>query len=181
MVAVKVDRLTGSTRSVYQDARCDVATIEKAIEIAAQAHAGVKDKQGQPYVLHPIRVMQGVSGESARIVAVLHDVVEDTDLTLDSLGHMGFSAEIIHALDLVTHRADQTYADYVIGCKANTIARQVKLSDLRDNSNLDRALFRIESMQVDSSRLQRYLLSYRFLTDEISESDYRAAMERLSG
>ncbi|MCC9604415.1 hypothetical protein LOC68_00810 [Blastopirellula sp. JC732] len=150
-----------------------MASIEKAVAIAAQAHAGVKDKQGQPYLLHPIRVMMGVEGEAAQIVAVLHDVVEDTSFTFDDLEQEGFSDEVLAALRLVTHEKDQPYADYVIACKANPITRQVKLSDLRDNANLSRLLLRPDQFERDAERMQKYVLSYRFLTDQISEADYR--------
>ena len=118
----------------------------------------------------------GVTGEAARIVGVLHDVVEDTEVTIDDIKAEGFSDEVLVALALITHAAEQSYADYVVACKANDIARQVKLSDLRDNSNLNRLLLRPEKFQTDAARLQKYLLSYRFLTDEISEADYRNLM-----
>ena len=153
-----------------------MAAIEKAIEIAAKAHAGVKDKQGKPYVLHPLRVMMGVEDEDAQIVAVLHDVVEDTEVSLDDIRAEGFSQEVIDALNLVTHQKHQPYSEYVIACKKNEIARQVKLSDLRDNANLSRMLLRPEKFGGDSSRMHRYVLSYRFLTDEITEGEYRQLM-----
>jgi (p)ppGpp synthase/HD superfamily hydrolase len=153
-----------------------VATLENAIEIAARAHAGVRDKQGQAYILHPIRVMMGVESEEAKIVAVLHDVVEDTDITLDALRVEGFSEQVLDALSLVTHGKNQSYAEYVAACRSNQIARQVKLSDLRDNANLDRLLLRPEKYDGDSSRMQRYVMSYRFLTGEMSETQYRELM-----
>jgi (p)ppGpp synthase/HD superfamily hydrolase len=84
-----------------------MATLERAVEIAAKAHAGVKDKQGQPYILHPIRVMMGVEDDDAKMVAVLHDVIEDTEVTLDDIRAAGFSEAVIAALDLVTHRKDR--------------------------------------------------------------------------
>jgi hypothetical protein len=155
-----------------------MTSIEKAVEIAARAHAGVKDKQGKPYLLHPIRVMMGVEGEAAQIVAILHDVVEDTPMTLQDIEAEGFGPEIIDALELVTHKAGQAYSEYVVACKRNEIARQVKLSDLRDNGNFDRLLLRPDKFASDSSRMHRYALSYRFLTDEITEDDYRHLMER---
>ena len=155
-----------------------MANIEKAVEIAAKAHAGVKDKQGKPYLLHPIRVMMGVEDEAAQIVAVLHDVVEDTSVSTDDIRAEGFSQEVIDALSLVTHRKDQPYSEYVIACKQNEIARQVKLSDLRDNSNLFRLLLRPDKFDGDSSRMLRYVLSYRFLTDEITEDEYRRLMAK---
>ncbi len=155
-----------------------MSTIEKAIEIAAKAHAGTQDKSGVPYILHPIRVMLGVEGEAAQIVAVLHDVVEDTPLTLDDIRSEGFNVEVVEALSLVTHEPDQSYAEYVIACKPNPIARQVKLSDLRDNSTLARMLLRPHNIDWDTARIQRYSFSYQYLTDGISEKEYRKVMSQ---
>ncbi|QGJ70183.1 GTP pyrophosphokinase [Planctomycetales bacterium 10988] len=149
-----------------------MATIEKALIIAANSHQGVVDKEGKPYILHPLRVMMGVEGEAAKIVAILHDVVEDTEVTFQDLEAEGFSTEVLEALKLVTHGEDQTYAEYVVACKPNPIARAVKLSDLKDNSSLERVMLRPENFQWDSARIHRYLLSHRYLTDRISEEDY---------
>lgn len=85
-----------------------------------------------------------------------------------------FSEDVIEALDCVTHRRDQAYHDYVVNCKRNPIARQVKLSDLQDNARLSRLLLRPATFEGDAQRLHRYILSYRFLTDEIDESQYRS-------
>src|SRR5277367_503519 len=108
-----------------------MATIEKALQIAAKAHEGQKDKEGQPYILHPLRAMMSVEGEEAQIVAVLHDVIEDTPVTADDLRQAGFSIQIITAVLCVTHQKNTSYADYVVRCKGNEIARQVKLADLK--------------------------------------------------
>jgi len=153
-----------------------MATIEKALQIAAGAHEGQKDKEGLPYILHPLRVMARVEGEEAQIVAVLHDVVEDTTVTLDDLRQAGFSSTVLDAVALVTHRKDEPYADYVIRSKANAIAPRVKLADLHDNSRLDRSILRPQRVEADMARLRRYFLSYKFLTDQISETEYRALM-----
>ena len=156
-----------------------MSTIERAIQIAAKAHEGVRDKQDAPYLMHPIRVMLGAGegagsvAEAAQIVGVLHDVVEDTDTTLDDLRREGFSDEVLVALDLVTHRDGQPYVDYVVACRPNEIARRVKLADLRDNASLSRLLVRPEKFATDAKRMQKYALSYKFLTDEIDEADYR--------
>jgi hypothetical protein len=154
-----------------------MATVEKALAIAAKAHEGQKDKEGLPYILHPLRVMQSVRGEEAQIVAVLHDVVEDTDVTLADLRAAGFSEAVLAAVECVTHSRGQPYADYVARCKANPLARQVKLGDLEDNSRLSRAILRAERMQADLARMRKYVLSYKFLTDQISEAEYRRLME----
>jgi (p)ppGpp synthase/HD superfamily hydrolase len=154
----------------------EMATLELAVRIAAQAHEGQKDKQGHPYLLHPLRVMMNVEGEPAQVVAVLHDVVEDTAVTIDQVRAQGFADAVIEALQLVTHAKGQPYADYVVRCKANEIARQVKLADLQDNTQLPRCLLRQERFQTDSARLHRYILSYKFLTDQIDEDQYRRMM-----
>jgi hypothetical protein len=154
-----------------------VATIEKALQIAAKAHEGQRDKEGLPYILHPLRVMMTVAGEEAQIVAVLHDVIEDTPVTAEDLRVAGFSEEIIAAVLCVTHRKDRPYADYVVGCKGNAIARKVKLADLEDNSRLSRTILRPQRLHGDLARIRRYVLSYKFLTDQITEEQYRQLME----
>ncbi len=154
-----------------------MATIETALQIAAKAHDGQKDKEGLPYILHPLRVMSRVEGEEAMTVAVLHDVIEDTAVTADELRQAGFSEALVAAMVCVTHRKDESYADYVVRCKGNNIARRVKLADLEDNSRLDRTLLRPQRLQGDLARIRRYVLSYKFLTDKITEQEYRTLME----
>jgi (p)ppGpp synthase/HD superfamily hydrolase len=151
-------------------------TIEKALLIAARAHEGQKDKEGLPYILHPLRAMMKVQDEDAQIVAVLHDVIEDTAVTADDLRRAGLSESIIAAVLCVTHRKDEPYADYVVRCKSNEVARQVKLADLEDNSRLDRTILRPQRLQGDLARIRRYVLSYQFLTDQITEDQYRSLM-----
>jgi hypothetical protein len=172
------ESLKRSTQSSSLINGVGMANLEAAIRIAAAAHDGQKDKQGLPYILHPLRVMLDVSGEQAQIVAVLHDVVEDTQVTFGDLGHEGFSEAILAALQLVTHDKATPYADYVVRCKQDPIARQVKLADLRDNSSLSRLLLRPTRLEGDSARMHRYVLSYRYLRDEIDESEYRRLMPR---
>jgi (p)ppGpp synthase/HD superfamily hydrolase len=153
-----------------------MATIERALQVAARAHEGQRDKEGLPYILHSLRVMAGVEGDAAQIVAVLHDVVEDTPVTFEDLSTMGFSNEVMRALRLVTHAKSTPYADYVVAAKADPIARQVKLADLRDNARLDRTLLRPGSVDRDMARIRRYVLSYKFLTDQMDEPAYRQLM-----
>jgi hypothetical protein len=154
-----------------------MATIEKALQLAAKAHEGQKDKEGLPYILHPLRVMMSVEGEEAQIVAVLHDVIEDTSVTADDLRQAGFGEKLVAAVLCVTHRKDEPYADYVVRCQGNDVARRVKLADLEDNSRLSRTILRPQRLQGDLARIRRYVLSYKFLTDQISEGQYRALME----
>jgi hypothetical protein len=153
-----------------------MATIETAVRIAARAHAGQVDKQNLPYLLHPLRVMDGVDGLEAKMVAVLHDVVEDTEVSLDDLAEAGFSPTVLAAVGCVTHAEGESYVDYVVRCQGNPIARQVKLSDLADNTRLARTIVRPANLQRDIDRFAKYLLSHAFLTGQLTEAQYRAAM-----
>jgi (p)ppGpp synthase/HD superfamily hydrolase len=116
-----------------------MSTLERAIAIAAEAHAGQTDKAGAPYILHPLRMMMGLTSDEERIVAVLHDVCEDCPgWTFERLRGDGFSEEILAALDSVTKREGEAYEEFVLRAAANPIGRRVKLADLRDNSDLSR-------------------------------------------
>ncbi len=115
-----------------------MATLERAIEIAAAAHAGQTDRAGQPYVLHPLRVMLAVRSPEERMAAVLHDVVEDTPWTLDRLAAEGFPPAVLEAVALLTRDPaagadDVAYLAYVARAAAHPVARAVKAADLRDN------------------------------------------------
>ena len=115
-----------------------MSTIERAVAIAAEAHTGQIDKAGAPYLLHPLRFMLQMETTENRIVAVLHDVVEDSDWSLESLRREGFSKVIIEAVDSVTRRHGETYEEFVLRAAQNSIGRRVKLADLRDNCDLNR-------------------------------------------
>lgn len=110
-----------------------MSTLERAIAIAAEAHAGQTDKGGAPYILHPLRVMMRVEGEHARIAAVLHDLVEDTHWTFDDLRAEGFHEAVVAALDGLTRREGEIYLDFCRRAATNELARQVKLADIEDN------------------------------------------------
>jgi (p)ppGpp synthase/HD superfamily hydrolase len=154
-----------------------MANLQAALEIAVRAHTGQTEKNSnRPYVLHPLRMMNNVQGEAAMIVAVLHDVVEDTSTTAEDLRRAGFSEEILAGVDAVTRRKGEAYTDFVVRSKRHPLGRQVKLADLMDNYNLPRTLFRLDRMDHDLKRLQKYILSYQFITDQITEQQYRAAM-----
>ena len=112
--------------------------LERAIAIAAEAHAGQVDKAGHPYILHPLRVMLSLKDPDERIAGVLHDVVEDTDVTLDQLTREGFSAEIVAAVEALTKRPGESRHDAALRAAANRIARRVKLADNADNMDLTR-------------------------------------------
>lgn len=133
-------------------------TLEEAIALAAQAHRGQVDKAGQPYVLHLLRVMFRVETEQERIVAVLHDLVEDTSYTFDDLRALGYPAEIVEALDRVTRRPEESYEQFVERAAANPVSRRVKLADLEDNMDIRRYTTLTER---DLERLQRYLRAWQ--------------------
>ena len=127
--------------------------LEKAIRIAVNAHANQFDKAGAPYILHPIRVMNGVKKVLEKIVGVLHDVVEDTNITIEDLEKEGFPIEALEAIDALTRRIGETYTDFILRIKENEIARKIKIVDLRDNSDLFR-LHEIEEKHL--SLIKRY-------------------------
>jgi (p)ppGpp synthase/HD superfamily hydrolase len=130
-------------------------TLERAIAIAAEAHAGQKDRAGAPYILHPIRLMIQMDSENAMMAAVLHDVVENSVWTLDDLRKEGFSNEVLNAVDSLTHRdkEGEDYWDYIQRAKSDPIAIKVKLADLEDNLNPDRLN---EITEKDEKRFDRY-------------------------
>jgi (p)ppGpp synthase/HD superfamily hydrolase len=131
-----------------------MSSLERAIAIAAEAHAGQVDKAGAPYVLHPLRMMLAVQSTDERIVAVLHDVCEDCPgWDFDRLHREGFSANVLAALDTVTKRDGESYEDFVSRAASNPIGRAVKLADLRDNSDLSRIA---EPTSRDMERLEKY-------------------------
>lgn len=137
-----------------------MATLERAIEIAAKAHAGQVDKAGQPYVLHPLRMMLAVTTPEACMAAVLHDVVEDTAVTLDELRAEGFSASVLEAVDALTKREGEDYEACIRRVAPNPIAREVKLADLRDNSDLSRIA---EPTERDRERIRKYQRAIAYL------------------
>ncbi len=111
---------------------------KKALALCFQAHKDQLDKGGMPYVFHPFHLAEQMTDEDTTVLALLHDVVEDTPYTLDDLARMGFSPRVLEALALMTHNPAIPYMDYVAKIKANPLARAVKLADLRHNSDLSR-------------------------------------------
>jgi hypothetical protein len=168
-----------TSEEVGKDKTLTTATLDDALALVVAKFHGVTDKAGQPYVLHCLRVMLGVSGSLARQVAVMHDLVEDTDVTLNDLRTLAFAEEVIAGVELVTHFGTDSYADYVVRLKANELARQAKIADLHDNYSLGRVAYRDQHNSQDANRIQRYILSYQFLMDVINESSYRRQMASL--
>jgi (p)ppGpp synthase/HD superfamily hydrolase len=140
----------------------DEPTLEDAIGLAVEAHRGqvYPSPDPEPYVLHSIRVMLGVTSRVAQIVAVLHDVVEDTNVTLKALEESGFGRPILDAVDCLSHRPGEAYEDYIDRLAANPLARQVKLADLRDNLANNRAL---PPTQENLARIAQYERAQRAL------------------
>lgn len=115
-----------------------MSSLENAIRIAASAHAGQTDKAGAPYILHPLRVMLRVSTAEERMAAVLHDVVEDSEWSLERLRAEGFPEAVLRAIESVTHREGESYEEFVLRAGLDPIGRRVKIADLEDNSDLTR-------------------------------------------
>jgi (p)ppGpp synthase/HD superfamily hydrolase len=130
-----------------------MSTLERAIEIAAKAHGGQKDKGGEPYILHPLRVMLRMATEEERIAAVLHDVVEDSDWDLQALSEEGFSPVVIEALEALTKRQGEDRLSAARRAAANPLARVVKLGDNAENSDLSRIS---HPTPEDEARLEQY-------------------------
>jgi (p)ppGpp synthase/HD superfamily hydrolase len=130
-----------------------MATLERALEIAAKAHAGQVDKGGAPYILHPIRVMLSLSSIPAQITAILHDVVEDTDITIDDLRREGFAESILEAIEALTKREGEDRISAAHRAAQNQIACAVKLADIADNMDLSRIPHPTEK---DYARIREY-------------------------
>lgn len=133
-----------------------------ALEFAMQKHEGQLDKGGKPYILHPIEVALSLYKESDKIVALLHDVLEDTDATIDDLRAIGLLSEEIDAIQLLTKPKKEDYIHYVKRVAENPIARRVKMADLRHNMDLDRLS---EITEKDIKRKEKYEHAYQILYD----------------
>ena len=133
---------------------------EKAYEIAKRAHLGQIDKAGEDYIKHPEKVASFVNSDEEKAVAYLHDVIEDTELTLEDLREYGFSEEVLKAVDVITKKKGQDYQTYLNSVKENKLARVVKLADLRHNSDLTRL---INITEKDVERREKYQKAIDFL------------------
>jgi len=139
--------------------------LNKAIILATKAHEGQVDKGGQAYILHPLRVMLSTNNDIERTCAVLHDVVEDTDITLDYFREQGFTEEIILVVDALTRRKDESYDEFIsriIG--TSKLACRVKLADLKDNMDLSRIK---NPSEKDYERIDKYSKATQRLRGEI--------------
>lgn len=130
-----------------------MSTIERAIAIASAAHAGQFDKAGQPYIFHPLRVMFRVSSAHAQIAAVLHDVVEDSSVTLEQLAQQGFAPEVLQAIHALTKLPGETRLQAAQRAAADPVAREVKLADNAENMDLSRIP---NPSEKDNARCREY-------------------------
>ena len=135
---------------------------KRALRLMFEAHKDQTDKSGLPYVFHPFHLAEQMTSEAATVAALLHDVAEDTDITLEDLRAMGFGDEVCDALALLTHREGVPYMDYVAAIRPNPIARAVKLADLRYNSDLSR-LDTVDEKAL--ARVQKYKKAIALLSE----------------
>ena len=152
-----------------------MATLERAIEIATEAHRGQKDKAGNEYIGHPLRVMAMGKTTEEKIVGVLHDVIEDSTWTFEQLAAEGFSDKIIEALRCVTKLSpDEPYDKFIARIKHNPLAVAVKLNDLTDNMDIRRLPYLSDK---DVKRLKKYLKAYKQLNGIPTYSVYACRQE----
>ncbi|MBO5469408.1 MAG: GTP pyrophosphokinase [Lachnospiraceae bacterium] len=140
--------------------------LEKAIEIAVEAHRGQIDKAGREYILHPMRVMLRGRNDTEMIVGILHDVVEDTPVTLDMLRLEGFSEEVLAAIDCITKHKGESYGTFIDRVLANPLATQIKLYDMEDNLNRDRIPY---PTPKDEARFQKYEKYHKVILQKLTE------------
>ena len=140
--------------------------LEKAIEIAVEAHRGQIDKAGKEYILHPMRVMLRGRNDTEMIVGILHDVVEDTPITIDMLRLEGFSEDILAALECITKRRGESYGTFIDRILTNPLATQVKLYDMEDNMNRDRIPY---PTPKDEARFRKYEKYHKVILQQLKE------------
>ena len=135
---------------------------KKALKLCFDTHKNQVDKSGMPYVFHPFHLAEQMDDEISTVCALLHDVVEDSETTLDDLSKMGFPKEVIEVLSLLTHADDIPYMDYVREIKKNPIATKVKIADLKHNSDSTRVEYADERML---ERWEKYAEAIRILSE----------------
>lgn len=133
--------------------------IAKALQIAVEAHKGAVDKGGNDYIFHPISVALHMKTNEEKIVALLHDIVEDTEITIEDLRKQGFSEKILMAIDAITRRENEDRETYLCRVKANSLAKAVKIADLNHNSDITRI---IEPKEKDFERIKKYVKEIKF-------------------
>ena len=150
--------------------------IELAIELALNFHRGQRDADGDPYILHLMRVMLKCHSTSAKQAGLLHDILEDTSATEDDLIQAGICPNVTQSVKRLTRFAHIDYADYILALAEDPIAKEVKIADLEDNYAIGRVKYRSEHRLEDARRLERYILSHRFLSGHLQRTEYIEAM-----
>ena len=136
---------------------------KKAMKIAFEAHSGMTDKSGLPYIMHPLHLAESMTDETTTAVALLHDVIEDTDITAQMLLEMGMPEDVVNGVLAMTHGADEEYFDYIERIKKNPQAVKVKLADLAHNSDMSRLDV---ITQKDIQRVEKYKKAIEILSAE---------------
>ncbi|ELC8460400.1 HD domain-containing protein [Clostridium perfringens] len=136
--------------------------LEEAIKLASIKHYGQRDKSNKPYIFHLLYVMNNLDDLKAKIVGVLHDILEDTDITRNDLLNCGFSEEIIHSVEVLTKSKNQEYMEYIEKIKGDNVARKIKLIDLKHNTDLTRLS---EISDNDLKRTMKYFQAYKSLSE----------------
>lgn len=136
--------------------------IEKSIELALRAYTGQKDKAGETYILHPLRIMAKMEGAKEKSVALLHDVIEDSEITARQLLESGIPEDVVDAVEALTKRDGESYEAFLLRVKANLLATKVKIADIEDNINV----LRLKSLEgKDLERVAKYHKAWRFLRE----------------
>lgn len=144
-----------------------MSNLAHAIALAAAAHEHQKDRAGKTYILHPLRLMFRMTTEAEMTAAVLHDVVEDTEWTIETLREEGFSEDVLFAVDCLTKRDGEPYMALIERAKTSPIALRVKIADLEDNMDAKR----LDRLSVhDTDRLQKYHAAWRILQDFLRQN-----------
>lgn len=139
--------------------------LERAIQIALEIHQEQTDRYGRPYIIHPLTLMMQMDTENEMMAAVLHDVIEDSDMKLEALRDEGFPAEVLEAVRLLTHDAEKnSYEEYVHRLKLNPTARKIKLADLQHNMDIRRME---QVREQDLERLEKYRRAWQTLTNAL--------------
>lgn len=136
--------------------------IEKSLAIALRAHAGAVDKAGRAYILHPLRLMAKMTTDSEMSAALLHDVLEDSDITAAELLSEGIPSVVVEAVLCLTKQAGENYQDFILRAKQNPIAKKVKLADIEDNINVLRLSILTEK---DLARIAKYHAAWQLLNE----------------
>ncbi|MFK8013572.1 MAG: hypothetical protein AB8B80_16155 [Marinicellaceae bacterium] len=144
-------------------------TLEKSLEIALKAHTGQIDKAGQPYILHPLRIMAKMQSQEEMAVALLHDVIEDSDYTAEDLLKAGINKTVVKAVQCLSKNKGESYDKFITRVLKNKLAAKVKLADIEDNINV----LRLNSVtDQDLKRIAKYHKAWHKIKDSLSRTEF---------